>query len=178
MRTAASSTSASPAATATRSSPWTARQRGLRGRVPQDDGLRGHRHDPLPPERRRQPRPDGRQHAAPGRAPADQPEAPIVATGHGAQELPSTPRCAMLAEGRRRGHQGVRRRYITVRYDSGEAKDYQPDQVPALQPRHLHQPAAHRQCGRAGGDRRRAGRRPLHRPAARSPWARTSSWAS
>ena len=34
----------------------------------QDDGLRGHSLHPLPGERRRQPRPDGREHAAPGRA--------------------------------------------------------------------------------------------------------------
>ena len=43
---------------------------GLRGRVPQDDGVHRDCHDPLPAERRRQPCPDGCQHAASGRAPA------------------------------------------------------------------------------------------------------------
>src|SRR6202021_2304857 len=38
----------------------------LHGRVAAPDGVGGHRHDPVPRARRRQPRPDGRQHAAPG----------------------------------------------------------------------------------------------------------------
>ena len=38
---------------------------------PQDDGLHRHRHDPLPGERRRQPRADGREHAASGGASDD-----------------------------------------------------------------------------------------------------------
>ena len=37
---------------------------------PQDDGVRGDRHDPLPGERRRKPCADGRKHAASGRASA------------------------------------------------------------------------------------------------------------
>lgn len=44
------------------------------------------------------------------------------------------------------------------------AQVLQTHQVPALQPVHLHQPAPHRLCGRAGGegagDRRRRGHRP------------------
>jgi len=43
-------------------------------------------HDPLPPERRRQPRPDGGQHAAPGRAPAPA-RGPHCGHRAGAQEL-------------------------------------------------------------------------------------------
>ncbi len=59
---------------------------GLYGHLPQDDVLHRHRPDPLPGERRRQPRPDGRQHAASGRASADHPGSH---RGHrpGAQEL-------------------------------------------------------------------------------------------
>ena len=40
----------------------------LHGRVPKQIVSVGHRADPVPRARRRQPRPDGRQHAAPGRA--------------------------------------------------------------------------------------------------------------
>ena len=43
---------------------------GLHGHLPPDGRLRGHGHDPLPGERRRQPRPDGLQHAAAGCAAA------------------------------------------------------------------------------------------------------------
>ena len=44
----------------------------LHGRLAAADGLRGHRHGALPRARRREPRPDGREHAAPGRAAAAQ----------------------------------------------------------------------------------------------------------
>ena len=81
-------------------------QRGLCGRIPQDDGLRGYRHDPLPPERRRQPRPDGRQHAAPGCAPAPA-RGPHRGYRPGAQELHRL-RGGHPGRGTRRGHQGVR----------------------------------------------------------------------
>ena len=79
---------------------------GLCGRIPQDDGLRGYRHDPLPAERRRQPRPDGRQHAAPGRAPAPA-RGPHRGHRPGAQELHRL-RGGHPGRGTRRGHQGVR----------------------------------------------------------------------
>ena len=50
-------------------------------------------------------------------------EAPIVATGHGVQELPWTPRSSVLAEG-----DGVVTKVsatqITVRYDDGRVMDY------------------------------------------------------
>ena len=60
---------------------------GLCGRVPQDDGVRGLCPDPLPPERRRQPGPDGSQYAAAGRAPAHHP-GPRGGHRPGVQKLP------------------------------------------------------------------------------------------
>ena len=45
----------------------------LHGRVRAADGVRGHRHDPVPRARRRQPRADGLEHAAAERAAAAQP---------------------------------------------------------------------------------------------------------
>ena len=48
------------------------RRGGLHGRVAAADGVRGHGHDPVPGARRRQPRADGLQHAAPVGAAAAQ----------------------------------------------------------------------------------------------------------
>ena len=92
------------------------------------------------------------------------PQAPIVGTGM-EHKLCLDSEVAVLAEGDGEVT-SVDARHVTVRYDSGETKDYQSDQVPALQPRHLHQPASHRLRGRAGPRRRRSqcpGRRPRHR---------------
>ena len=50
------------------------------GRLPDPDLVGGHGADPLPRARRREPRPDGLQHAAPGGA-ALKPEAPLIGTG-------------------------------------------------------------------------------------------------
>ena len=55
-------------------------RRRLHGRLAAPDGVGGHRHDPVPRARRRQPRPDGGEHAASG-GPLVRSEAPLVGTG-------------------------------------------------------------------------------------------------
>ncbi len=60
-------------ATATRSWKWTGKRWDYIDVVAQDDGLHRHGHDSLPGKRRRQPGPDGRQHAAAGCAAAHHP---------------------------------------------------------------------------------------------------------
>ena len=84
--------------------------RGLYGHLPPYDGVHRHGHDPLPAQRRRQPRPDGRQHAAAGRASA---AAGGSHCGHryGAQDLPGF-RGGGAGRGRRRGHQGGRHQRV------------------------------------------------------------------
>ena len=127
---------------------------------PRQLDLRGHGHDPLPGERRRQPRPDGLQHAASGRA-ASQARSALRGHGHRVQGRLRLRRCAALAR-KRRGHPRHRRRDRHPRRERrGDALP--PDQVRPLQPGHLHQPAPHRQGRR---DRQKGPghrRRPLHR---------------
>ena len=133
---------------------------GLHGRVAAPDGFGGHRHDPVPRARRRQPCPDGRQHAAPGGSAGAQRGA---AGGH---------RHGVARRDRRRR----RRRRREVRGDRGGLRRlhhrdgrrrhpaHLPDaQVRPLQPRHLRQPVADR--GRRGPRGGRPGhrRRSVHR---------------
>ena len=146
-----------------------ARPGRLHGRQPQAAGLGGGGADPVPRERRRQPGADGLEHAAPGGAAPAQRGAdrrhrpggdrrpglrggrPLQAGRHrrlGRRRAHHRPR-------RGRGHrhrrgQGVRRRHLPA------------DQVPALQPEHLHQPEAGGGRGHAGEEGRRARRRALH----------------
>ena len=131
----------------TRSTTWTSRR---------SSWSRWPRPDPVPRARRRQPRPDGRQHAAPGRAAA-------------ARGGPARGHRRGVPRGRRRrrrgaGRGGRRGRGRLGRGDRGqgedrEAADLRPDQVPADQPGDELQPEAarrHRRQGREGpGDRRR-----------------------
>jgi hypothetical protein len=139
-------TSASPAATATRSSRSTASASTTWTYKPPHDGLHRHGHDPLPRERRRQPRPDGRQHAAPGRAAYDH-RGPHRRHRHRAQVRRRLRRGGAHRRGRRRGRQGGRATTSSVRYDGGETKDYKLIKFCPLQPGHLHQPASHRRVG-------------------------------
>ena len=133
---------------------------GLHGRLAAPDGVGGHRHDPVPRARRRQPCPDGRQHAAPGGSAGAQRGA---AGGH---------RHGVARRDRRRR----RRRRREVRGDRGGLRRlhhrdgrrrhpaHLPDaQVRPLQPRHLRQPVADR--GRRGPRGGRPGhrRRSVHR---------------
>ena len=113
--------------------------RRFRRRVAPPAGLRRHRHDPLPGERRRKPRPDGLEHAAPGRA-ASGARGPHRGYRHRVQgrlrlgrRAPGPPWRRGRVRGRRPDRHPHRRpaRRIT----------YQPDKVRPLQPGHLHQPA-------------------------------------
>ena len=102
---------------------------------------------------------DGRQHAAAGRAPADH-RGPHRGHRPGAQELHRL-RDRHSGRGRRRDRPGLRPVYHRA-LRPGRRGGLQAHQVPPLQPRHLHQPAAHclrRPAGGEGGGHRR---RPLH----------------
>ena len=113
----------------------------LHGRVAQADHLGGRGADPVPRARRRQPGPDGREHAAPGRAAAalrgaDRRHGRRVPRGGGRRR-------------RRPGRGGRRRRGRLGRRDRGPRADRQPAdlqaaEVPAVQPGHLDQPEADR----------------------------------
>ena len=146
------------------------RQGRLQGHLAQAAGFGRHRAHPVPRARRREPRADGLQHAAPGRAPAQ---------GRGAarRHRPRGDRGARLGRGhpgqarrhRRPGRLGAHHRARRER-PGGDEHERQgvrrghlsADEVPALEPEHLHQPEA----DRAGGRPRRAGpgpgRRPVH----------------
>ena len=142
----------------------------LHGRLAEADRVGGRRADPVPRARRRQPRPDGREHAAAGR--------PAAAVGGPARgDRRGVPRRG--GRRRRRHRRGVRHgRGRLGRRDHGQGPQRQPQglrpaQVPALQPGHLHQPEADRRGG--GQGRRRARSSPTARPPSRasSRWART-----
>ena len=117
--------------------------------------------DPVPRARRRQPRADGRQHAAPGGA---------APAGRGAvhrhrHRRPRRPRRRRPRPGdrRRRGRRGVRRldhRAVQERRQEG----LPPRQVPPVEPGHVHQPEAARQRGRPLQEGHDPGRRPVDRP--------------
>ena len=154
----------------------------VHGRVAEADRVGGGLADPVPRARRRQPRAHGLEHAAPGGADAARREA-AGRHRHGARRGHRLGRDRGRAPrrhgrlGRRLAHRGARQR----RRDDGRRagrRHLQPDQVHALEPEHLHQPAP----AGAGGDvdraRRRAGRRPVHRHGragarARTCWSRS-----
>ncbi len=143
----------------------------VHGRVAQAGRLGGHGPDPVPRARRRQPRPDGLEHAAPGRAApgaggADRRHRHGVALGPG------------LGPGRRlapsgRGHERDRRS------DPDRDRRRRAGRVPAsevrpLQPGDVHQPAPDRR--RRPAPRGRLTRSPTRAPptTASWPWAATS----
>ena len=123
--------------------------------------------DPVPRERRREPRPHGLEHAAPGGAAAAHRRA-ARRHRHGAR------RRARLRRHRRRRRDGVVEQVdatrIVVKADKPShrrprprRRHLQPRQVPALEPEHLHQPAADRRGRRPREGRRRHRRRPVDR---------------
>ena len=130
----------------TRSTTWTSAEAARLGR---------RRADPVPRARRRQPRPDGRQHAAPGGP---------VAPGRGSagghrRRVPCRGRCRRRGAGRRgrhgRGRLGGRHR---GQREERQAPHLRPDQIPADQPGDQLQPEArrrHRREGRQGSGHRR-----------------------
>ena len=158
------------------------------GRVAEPAGVGGRVADPVPRERRRQPRAHGLEHAAPGGAAHPH---PLAARRHRHRGH----RGARL--GRHRGRQARRRRRVgrrdphrrapdpgeRERSAVGQAGHLQPDQVPALQPEHLHQPEADRRARRPGPGGRRHRRRPGDRARragarARTCWSRSCPGAA
>ncbi len=119
----------------------------LHGRVAEAARVGGRRADPVPGARRREPRPDGRQHAASGRA-----AAPFRGAAH--RHRGGVPRGGRR---RRRGHhaRGRHRRGRLRRRDHRQgahrrAAQLQAAEVPAFQPGDLPEPEADR-AGRGQG---------------------------
>ena len=149
----------------------------VHGRVAAPDRVGRGRADPVPRARRREPRADGLEHAAPGGADA----ALVHAAGrhghraHGGDRLRRRGHRAPRRRGRlgrRVAHRGARQRGRGHGRRAGR-RHLQPDEVHALEPEHLHQPAAagaRRQHDREG---RRAGGRSRRPTSASSRSART-----
>ena len=149
-----------------------ARAGRVHGRVAEPaGGGRGVAH-PVPRERRRQPRAHGLEHAAPGGAAAAHRGA-ARRHRHGAGRGPRLGRHRRRASATASSSRSTRRASSSrptsraTRRPRSRRRHLQPDQVPALEPEHLHQPEA---------DRRRG--RPRRRPATSSPTARRPTWAS
>ncbi len=131
------------------------------GRQPQAAGLGRRVADPVPRERRRQPRADGLEHAAPGGAAAARRSA-VRRHRHGRDRGARFGR-GDLRHPRRRGRPGRRDAYRRARLGRGRCRQpgrrhLQPAEVPALEPVDLHQPAPAgegRRRGRAGRHHRR-----------------------
>ena len=149
------------------------------GRQPQAARLGRRVADPVPRERRRQPRADGLEHAAPGGA-ADQGRGAVRRHRHGRD------RGARFAARRSPPLRGgvvdqVDATRIVIRavgdIEAGKSgvDIYTPAEVPALEPEHLHQPAPAGEGGRRGRGRRHHRRRSLDRVSASWRWAATAS---
>ena len=146
-----------------------ARQGRLHRRVAQAARVGGRRAHPVPGERRRQPRADGLQHAAPGRA-AHQGRGAAGRHRHGGGGGPRFGRRHRRAPHRRRRpggrHPHRHPRHRGDRSLQARRRHLPAAQVPALQPEHLHQPAAAGDGGRSGA-----------RPATSSPTVPRRTWA-
>ena len=116
---------------------------GLHGRVAQAGRLGGDGADPVPGARRREPRPDGREHAAPGGAPARAPGADRRHR-HRGQAARDSGQVVLSRDGRRSRRRARRSRIDDPRRRRRRAR-VPAAEVRSLQPGHLHQPAA--QCG-------------------------------
>ena len=121
--------------------------RPVHGRVGLADRLGRDGADPVPRAQRREPRPDGREHAAAGRAADD----PAGAARRHRRRVPRRDR-----HGRRRHVPQRRRRDRRRRRDDrgrgqGHARGVQPDEVHALEPGHADPPEADREARRQGG---------------------------
>ena len=142
------------------------RQGRLHGRVAEAAGLGGGGADSVPRERRRQPRPDGLQHAAPGGA-AGARRGAVRRHRHGRRGCARFRRLDRGAphrhrrSGRRHPHRGARDR--GDRPDQVRRRHLSADEVPALEPEHLHQPASAGEGRRPGEEGRHHRRRSLDR---------------
>ena len=145
----------------------------VHGRGAEPDRLGGRGPHPVPRARRRQPRPDGIEHAAPGGSPAPA-RGPDRRHGHGGEDRARRPH----HDGRR----AQRRRWSTstptrssstttsttmshealASFEDKKRVEYQLVEVLPDEPGHLHQPARDRQAGDRVQEGRRPGRRLRH----------------
>ncbi len=140
---------------------------GLHRRQPEAAGLGGRVAGAVPGARRRQPRADGRQHAAPERAAARRRSA-AGGHGHGRRDGARFRRRDSGQAQRHCGLGGLRAHYRARRgrasshaaFARGGIRHLPAHQVQAVEPEHLHQPEAGgargRPRGEGPGDRRRA----------------------
>ena len=142
------------------------------GRQPQAGGVGGRGPDPVPGKRRRQPRPDGFEHAAPGRAADPVGRAP-GRHRHGGRGRPRLRRRGdRPASGHRRTdrrHPDRHPRHRRDRPHQAGRRYLSPVEVPALEPEHLHQPASAGAGGRQDRRRRHHRRRPVDGPGRTGP---------
>ena len=145
--------------------PRAAREHPVHRRLAEAARVGGGLADPVPRERRREPRADGQQHAAPGGAAAPR-QGPVRGHGHGVHHGPRLGRRDARAS---RRHRRLRRQPAHRRargWRPGVERDgrrhLQPDQVQAVQPEHLHQPAPDRPRRREGAEGAGPGRRSVH----------------
>ena len=141
--------------------------RPVHGRLAEAAGVGGGLADPVPRERRREPRADGQQHAAPGRAAAPRARA-VRGHRHGVHHRA---RLGRRAAGAPVGHRRLRRQPAhrrprgrrERRCQQGDGRRHlRHDEVQAQQPEHVHQPEADRPRGPEGPQGPGAGRRPVH----------------
>ena len=149
--------------------PGAARQRAVHRRVAEAARVGRRVAHPVPRERRREPRADGIEHAAPGGAAAAGARA-LRGHRHGAHHRARFGRGGGGAAG---GHHRLRRLPAHRRPRGGRERrcddqqgdgrrHLQPDQVQAVEPEHVHQPEADRARGAEGAQGPGHGRRPLH----------------
>ena len=143
-----------------------ARQGRLHGRVAEAARFGGRGAHPVPGERRRQPRADGLEHAAPGGA-AGSRRGAVRRHRHGRRGRARFRRRHRGAP-HRRGRPGRRHPYRRARdrrdrSDQAGRRHLPADEVPALEPEHLHQPASAGEGRRSGQEGRHHRRRSVDR---------------
>ena len=147
----------------------------LMRRLAEAAGVGGRGADPVPRERRRQPRADGLEHAAPGGA-ADPRRGAAGRHRHGGDGRARLRRRHRRAPrrhrrpGRRHPHRHPRR--PTRRRRRVRRRHLQPAEVPALEPEHLHQPASAGEGGRHGAQAATSS------PTVRRPSSASWRWAA
>ena len=142
------------------------RQGRFHGRVAEAARVGGRGAHPVPGERRRQPRADGLEHAAPGGA-AGSRRGAVRRHRHGRRGGARLRRFDRRAAHRHRRpgrrHPYRRARHRGIRPDQAGRRHLSADEVPALEPEHLHQPASAGEGGRSGEEGRHHRRRSLDR---------------
>ena len=144
-----------------------ARQGRLHGRVAEAARVGGRGADPVPRERRRQPRADGLEHAAPGGA-AGSRRGAVRRHRHGRRggarlRAPRSPRAAPASSTRSTPPVSSSAPPSESRSDQARRRHLPADEVPALEPEHLHQPASAGEGGRSRREGRHHRRRSLDR---------------